>query len=84
MEYPMLQDVVIIIGLSVAAVYICRRLRIPGIVGFLVTGAAAGPGGFGLIGAQEDVEMLAEIGVVALLFTIGLEFCRPTDGRGEA
>jgi CPA2 family monovalent cation:H+ antiporter-2 len=74
MEYRLLQDVVIIIGLSVAAVYVCRRLRIPGIVGFLVTGAAAGPGGFGVISAPEDVEMLAEIGVVALLFTIGLEF----------
>ncbi len=73
MEYQLLQEIVLIIGLSVGAVYVCRRLRIPGIVGFLVTGAAAGPHGLALIGAPEDVELLAEVGVVALLFTIGLE-----------
>lgn len=74
MESMLLQDVVIIIGLSVAAVYIFRRFRLPGIVGYLITGAVAGPHGVGLIGGREDVEMLAEIGVVVLLFSIGLEF----------
>jgi CPA2 family monovalent cation:H+ antiporter-2 len=74
MQFALLQDVVIIIGLSVAAVYIFRKIQLPGIVGYLITGAVAGPHGIALIGAREDVEVLAEIGVVVLLFTIGLEF----------
>ncbi len=74
MDASFLRDIIVIIGLSVAAVYLGRRLRVPSIVGFLVTGAAAGPHGLGLVGASEEVEALAEVGVVALLFTIGLEF----------
>lgn len=74
MDASFLRDVIIIIGLSVTAVYLGRRLRVPGIVGFLVTGAAAGPHGLRLVAASEEVEVLAEVGVVALLFTIGLEF----------
>ena len=46
----------------------------PVIVGFLVTGVLAGPSGLGLIQAMDEVEVLAEIGVILLLFTIGIEF----------
>ncbi len=74
MEIQILNDVVIIFGLSVAIILLCHRLRIPALVGFLVTGALAGPYGFGLIESQHEVEILAEIGVVLLLFTIGIEF----------
>jgi CPA2 family monovalent cation:H+ antiporter-2 len=42
-------------------------------VGLLVTGAVAGPHGLGLVGATHDVEYLTELGVVLLLFTIGIE-----------
>jgi CPA2 family monovalent cation:H+ antiporter-2 len=47
---------------------------VPTIVGFLLTGIIAGPHGLGLIKAVHEVETLAEIGVVLLLFTIGIEF----------
>lgn len=74
MEIPLLKDFIIIFGLSIAVLLICHRLRIPYIVGFLVTGIVAGPQGLQLIRAIEEVHILAEIGIVVLLFTVGLEF----------
>ncbi|HSE83790.1 MAG TPA: cation:proton antiporter [Thermodesulfobacteriota bacterium] len=74
MEIPLLSDIVIIFGLSIAVLFVCHRLRVPTIVGFLLTGILAGPYGLGLIKEVHQVEILAEIGVVLLLFTIGIEF----------
>jgi len=74
MEVPLLNDIVVIFVLSIAIFFICYRLRLPAIVGFLITGMLAGPHGFKLVGAVHQVEILAEIGVVLLLFTIGIEF----------
>ncbi len=74
MDIPLLNDVVIIFGLSVAVLLACNRLRVPTVVGFLLTGMLAGPHGLGLIKAVHEVEVLAEVGVVLLLFTIGIEF----------
>ncbi|TET92381.1 MAG: potassium transporter KefB, partial [Desulfobacteraceae bacterium] len=74
MEIPLLNDIVIIFGLSIAILFICHRLRVPTIVGFLLTGILAGPYGLGLVKAVHEVEILAEVGVVLLLFTIGIEF----------
>ena len=74
MEILLLNDIVIIFGLSVAILFICHRLRVPAIVGFLLAGILAGPYGFGLVKAVHEVEILAEVGVVLLLFTIGIEF----------
>jgi len=74
MEIPLLNDIVIIFGLSIGILFICHRLRVPTIVGFLLAGILAGPCGLGLVKAVHEVEILAEIGVVLLLFTIGIEF----------
>ncbi|KAF5418109.1 MAG: Calcium-gated potassium channel MthK [Candidatus Methanogaster sp.] len=74
MEIPLLNDIVIIFGLSIAVLFIFHLIRVPAIVGFLLTGILAGPHGLGLIKAAHQVEILAEIGVVLLLFAIGLEF----------
>ena len=74
MEIPLLNDIVIIFGLAIAVLFICHRLRVPSVVGFLFTGIFVGPYGFGLIKAVHEVEILAEIGIVLLLFTIGIEF----------
>ncbi len=73
MEQELLKDVVVIFVLSVAVLFLFHRLRAPTIVGFLLTGILAGPQGFGLISASEQVAILAEIGVVLLLFTVGME-----------
>jgi CPA2 family monovalent cation:H+ antiporter-2 len=67
-------DLLIILLVSVPVAFLCLRLRLPLLVGLMLTGIAIGPTGFGLIKEIEAVEMLAEIGVMLLLFTIGLEF----------
>jgi len=74
MEIHLLNDILIIFGLSIAVLFVCHRLRVPAIVGYLVTGVIAGPHGLEFIGGVREVEILAEIGVILLLFTIGIEF----------
>ena len=74
MHIPLLTDIVVIFGLAVAVQFVFLRLRLPSLVGLLFTGILAGPHGLGLVDAVHEVEVLAEIGVVLLLFTIGIEF----------
>ncbi|MBW2366158.1 MAG: cation:proton antiporter, partial [Deltaproteobacteria bacterium] len=74
MEIPLLNDIVVIFGLAIAVLFICHRLRVQAVVGYLLTGIFVGPYGFGLVKAVHEVEILAEIGIVLLLFTIGIEF----------
>jgi len=74
MQIPLLTDIVIILGLSIVVIFIFHRIRVPAIVGFFLTGILAGPHGLGLVKAMHEVEFLAEVGVVLLLFTIGIEF----------
>jgi len=74
MGTALLQDIIVICGLALCVIFVCRRLAIPSIVGFLLTGVVAGPHGLGLVRHVGEVEELAEIGVICLLFTIGLEF----------
>ncbi len=74
MEILLFTDIVIIFGLAVAVLLLFHFLRLPAVVGLLLTGILAGPYGFGLIKAVHEVEVLAEIGVILLLFTIGIEF----------
>jgi CPA2 family monovalent cation:H+ antiporter-2 len=50
------------------------RARVVPIVGFLVAGVLIGPNAFGLVDEQEAVDVAAEVGVILLLFTIGIEF----------
>lgn len=74
MEFPILKDVVIILGLSVLIILIFHRFKIPSILGFLLTGIIIGPHGLSLIGASHEVELMAELGIIFLLFVIGIEF----------
>jgi CPA2 family monovalent cation:H+ antiporter-2 len=67
-------DLFIIFLVSVPVAIICLRLKLPILVGFMLTGILIGPFGLGLITELEVIETLAEIGVMLLLFTIGLEF----------
>ncbi len=70
----LINDIAIAFALSIVVILICYKIRVPVIVGFLLTGILIGPHGLGLVRAAGEVEILAEIGVVLLLFTIGLEF----------
>jgi monovalent cation:H+ antiporter-2, CPA2 family len=74
MEIPILSDIVIILGLSVLIILIFQRIKVPAIIGFLLTGVVCGPYGLSLVKGGHEVELLAEIGVIFLLFVIGIEF----------
>ena len=74
MELAILKDIVIIFALSTLVNLIFTRIRIPTVVGYLITGIIAGPHLLSLVEARHEIELMAEIGVVLLLFTIGMEF----------
>ena len=67
-------DLLIILLVSVPVAYLCLRVKMPLLVGLMLTGMAIGPYGLGLIRELEGIEILSEIGVMLLLFSIGLEF----------
>ncbi len=68
-----LQQSVVVLGAAVAVVFLSARLKLPSLVGLTLTGLVIGPSGLGLVESAEEVEVFAEIGVVLLLFIIGLE-----------
>jgi CPA2 family monovalent cation:H+ antiporter-2 len=70
----LLRDIFLIFSVAVAVAFASHRLRVPTVVGLIVAGVIAGPYGLGLVQDTHAVEQLAEIGVIFLLFTIGLEF----------
>lgn len=74
MEFNLLKDLVMLFGLALVTVVLFRQFKLPSIIGFLCTGIVAGPYALGLIKDTHQVEQMAEIGVVLLLFTIGIEF----------
>ena len=72
-ETGVLIDLTLLVGIAIPIVALAHRLSAPSLVGFLVAGVLVGPNGFGLIGATDEVEVLAELGVALLLFAVGLE-----------
>lgn len=69
-----LSDLVIVFAVAAAVLFVVGRLKLPSVVGLLVAGVVVGPYGLSLVSDVAIVEVLAEIGVVVLLFTVGLEF----------
>lgn len=74
MDFPLLKEIVIILGLSVIIILAFQRFKMPSIIGFLITGMVAGPNALKLISASHEVEVLSEMGIIFLLFIIGIEF----------
>ena len=74
MALDVLKNIVIIFALSTFVNFLFTKIKVPTILGYLLTGVLVGPSLLGLIGSHDDIEMIAEIGVVMLLFSIGLEF----------
>ena len=70
---PILKDLVIVLTVALAAVYGLRRARLPTVVAFLVAGVLIGPGGLGLVSDRHSIEVIAELGVALLLFSVGLK-----------
>ncbi len=73
-EFDFLGELVLIGALAVAIILIFQRLKIPPVIGLIFTGILFGPSGIGAVYDQKMISTLAELGVVLLLFTIGLEF----------
>jgi len=67
-------DLIIVLAAAIIGGILARRLRLPIILGYLAGGIAVGPYGFGLVQDLETIQVLANIGVILLLFTLGLEF----------
>ena len=72
-EVTIIKDIVIILLVSIPIIFIFKKIHLPSIVGFLIAGMLIGPYGFQLISEIKQIEVMAEIGVILLLFTIGLE-----------
>ena len=70
----LLPQLVVIVVVGVITSLVLARLRLPSAAGLLLAGAVVGPFGLRLVHDTEEIEVLAEVGVVLLLFTIGLEF----------
>lgn len=69
-----IQDIVVILLVALPIIYLFKKINLPSIVGFLIAGMLIGPFGFNLIKSVNQISVMAEIGVMLLMFTIGLEF----------
>ena len=67
----------ILLATAVLVVVLCRLLRLPALVGYLIVGIVIGPHALGWVPESADAHYLAEFGVVFLMFSIGLEFSLP-------
>ena len=72
-----LQPVLLLLFVSIVAVFLVRPLRMSPIVGYLAAGVLVGPYGLSIIEESKTTHLLAELGVVFLLFDIGLHFSLP-------
>jgi CPA2 family monovalent cation:H+ antiporter-2 len=72
-----LQLILLLLAATVTVVIVCRLVRLPPILGYVVVGIAVGPHAMGWVPDNADVRFLAEFGIVFLMFSIGLEFSLP-------
>ena len=72
-----LAQILLLLAAAVGVVALARRAGLPAILGYLIVGVALGPHALGLFDETEGTRLLAELGVVFLLFTLGLEFSWP-------
>lgn len=70
-------ELLLILLIAVGAAAAFLRFRLPGVLGYLVVGIAAGPTALAVVQDLATIQSLAELGVVLLLFTIGLQFSLP-------
>ncbi len=73
-SFPFLDELMLMSTAALLVILLFRRMKLPPVIGLIVTGLMMGPSGLGLVENSEVISNAAEIGVVMLLFTIGLEF----------
>jgi CPA2 family monovalent cation:H+ antiporter-2 len=74
LDHSLLQELVLTYALALGLILVLSRVRVPPIVAFIIAGTIAGPAGIGIVKTENDVNQLADLGIVLLLFTVGLEF----------
>jgi CPA2 family monovalent cation:H+ antiporter-2 len=72
-HFAIIRDIVVILLVSIPIIFVFKKINIPIIVGFLIAGMIIGPHGLQLISEVDEINLMAEVGVILLLFTIGLE-----------
>jgi glutathione-regulated potassium-efflux system ancillary protein KefC len=73
MNHGVLTEILLLLAAAVVLVPVCHKLGLGSVLGYLIAGMLIGPSGFGLITNTESVSHVSELGVVFLLFIIGLE-----------
>jgi CPA2 family monovalent cation:H+ antiporter-2 len=71
--HGVLTEIAVVMAVAVAAALLLRRLAVPPVVGFILAGIAIGPAGLGLVADRDKIEIVAEVGVMLLLFMVGLK-----------
>ena len=74
MVHHLIEDLTLLLLVSLPINLIFHRIKLPSVMGYLIAGVLIGQHGLGLISDVSSIEELAEIGVILLLFVIGLEF----------
>lgn len=69
-----LEQLVLVLSACLVGVYLLRKVRVPAVVAFLLTGIVLGPGALNLVQDRDTIEVMAQVGLVFLLFSIGLRF----------
>ncbi|MEO8345315.1 MAG: monovalent cation:proton antiporter-2 (CPA2) family protein [Betaproteobacteria bacterium] len=72
-----LKLILILLAAAVVVVVVCRLIRLPAILGYLLVGISVGPHGLAWVPDAADTRELAEFGIVFLMFSVGLEFSLP-------
>ncbi len=72
-QFTVIRDILLILAVSLPIIYLFKKLKISSIIGFLATGVIIGQSGLNLIGQNSEIDVMAELGVILLMFSIGLE-----------
>ena len=72
-QFTVIRDILLILSVSLPIIYLFKKLKISSIIGFLATGVIIGQSGLNLIGKNSEIDFMAELGVILLMFSIGLE-----------
>jgi CPA2 family monovalent cation:H+ antiporter-2 len=73
-EHTVLADLIAAYAVALVLIVLFARLRLPAIAAMIVAGIVAGPYGLKFVATQSEVDVLAEVGIILLLFTVGLDF----------
>lgn len=73
-DFLIIQDIIVILLVSLPIIFLFKKINLPSIVGFLIAGIIIGPFGLNIIKSVNQIGVMAEIGIMLLMFTIGLEF----------